>query len=495
MAALRVAPARPAPVRPAPARAPPRRSACSSCSASIQLDSSSPPRSCHFRNARSAISSLDGAAGCAAAAAFVARDLPTAVTRFGDRRGRGAEVGFADDLAGDFAVGAFEVRVDDFFDAFPARRPSARAARAPDSLFVRFFATDSSCAEAYRLTRCRAAAVRLRAVRLDSARQAALGLLCVGFEGDALDERTASLLRDGTAGVVLFARNFVDRAQVASLCADIRGAAAGRAVIIAVDHEGGRVQRFRGTGFTDLPSARSAGSAGDAAAVRRIAEIAARELRAVGITMDFAPVLDVDSNPANPVIGDRSYSTEPRVVAELGAEFIDALQSNGIAACGKHFPGHGDTVLDSHLDLPRLPHDRARLDAVELPPFRAAIAAGVASIMTAHVVFEALDPGVPATMSRAVIDGLLRRELGFDGVIVSDDLDMKAIADRFEVGEAAVRATDAGCDLLLCCRSQANRDRALEALGKGIVDGLLDRSRVEQSLARVAALAARYQSP
>lgn len=331
------------------------------------------------------------------------------------------------------------------------------------------------------------------------ARRRAAGLLCIGFEGHALDARTAELLRDGAAGVVLFARNFANRAQLEELCGAVIDAAE-RSVIIAVDHEGGRVQRFKGTGFTELPSARSIGalttasSGGDAAAqaANDAGTTAAQELRALGINLDFAPVLDVDSNAANPIIGDRSFSSDPEVVARLGTAFLRALQRHGVAACGKHFPGHGDTSLDSHLALPRLPHDRERLDAVELAPFVAAIDAGVAAIMTAHIVFEAIDPSVPATLSRAVIEGVLRHELGFEGVIISDDLDMKAISEHFEVGDAAVRSIEAGVDLLLCCRDPANRDRALDALAEAITSGRLTESRIDASLARIDTLATTY---
>lgn len=378
---------------------------------------------------------------------------------------------------------------------FAAPDPALDVAFAFMPDFDRLLATESSRSEAYPHSSREASLDTLPPVIDDATRGEALGLLCLGFEGESLDETTARLLREGAAGVILFARNFVDRSQVASLCAEIRRAAGARPVLIGVDHEGGRVQRFRGPGFTDLPSARLVGSWGDPASARGLAETAACELRAVGVNLDFAPVLDVDSNPANAVIGDRSYSSDPAVVAAFGAAVTAGLQSSGVAACGKHFPGHGDTHLDSHLELPRLPHDRARLDSVELLPFRSAIDAGVASIMTAHVVFDAIDPTVPATMSRRVIDGLLRRELGFGGVIVSDDLDMKAIAGRFDVGDAAVRSIDAGCDLLLCCRSVEHRDRALDALQRAIREGSLARDRVHEALARVRSLAARFRPP
>jgi beta-N-acetylhexosaminidase len=187
------------------------------------------------------------------------------------------------------------------------------------------------------------------------------------------------------------------------------------------------------------------------------------QLAALGINVDFAPVLDVDTNPDNPVIGDRSFGRDAETVITHALAFARGLAARGVASCGKHFPGHGDTDLDSHLALPRIAHDRARLDAVELAPFRAARGL-VPSIMTAHVVFDALDPGVPATLSRRVITGLLREELGYDGVIVSDDLEMKAVFDRWGVAESAVRAIEAGCDLLLVCSRLELVEEAAEAL-------------------------------
>ena len=183
---------------------------------------------------------------------------------------------------------------------------------------------------------------------------------------------------------------------------------------------------------------------------RTAARVLGRQLAALGVNLDFAPVLDVHTNPKNEVIGDRAFGTEPEVVARHGRAFAAGLADAGLLACGKHFPGHGDTVEDSHFELPALPHAMARLEEVELAPFRAA-ASELGSIMTAHIVFRALDPGRPATLSPIVL-GLLREQLGFSGLIVSDDLEMNAIAERWPAGEAAVDAIAAGCDVLLICK-------------------------------------------
>jgi beta-N-acetylhexosaminidase len=195
---------------------------------------------------------------------------------------------------------------------------------------------------------------------------------------------------------------------------------------------------------------RDLAASGDPDLVRFTGLELGRQLRALGFSIDFAPVLDVDSNPANPVIGDRAFGTDPETVVRLALPFAEGLHEAGVASCGKHFPGHGDTDLDSHLALPRLSHDRARLDAVELAPFRAA-APRLPSIMTAHVVFDALDPGVPATLSKKVVTDLLKDTLGFRGVVISDDLEMKAVSALHAVESSGVAAIEAGCDCLLVC--------------------------------------------
>ena len=316
--------------------------------------------------------------------------------------------------------------------------------------------------------------------------RAASGFVCIGFDGHSLPAESAALLAGGVRSVIHFTRNFADAAQMTRLNRDIQAAAHGP-VLVTVDHEGGRVQRFRGEGFPDLPSGRELGEAGPEAA-RAAGLAAARHLRAVGFTMNLAPVLDVDSNPANPVIGARAFSRDPAHAAACAVAYAQGLRAGGVHACGKHFPGHGDTNLDSHLDLPRLPHDMARLEAIELVPFRAAARAGIEAIMTAHVVFEALDPSVPATLSRTVVTGLLRERLGFDGLVLTDDFEMQAIADRFELGEAAVRSIEAGCDVVLACHRLDRQHRIIEAIAQAIESGRIPEPRIRDSQKRLQRL-------
>jgi beta-N-acetylhexosaminidase len=319
------------------------------------------------------------------------------------------------------------------------------------------------------------------------------GLFCVGFHGKTASAEVKELVRRGVHGVVLFSRNVEDAAQVASLVAELK-TLAGRPLLVAIDQEGGRVARLRAPqGFTELPPMRALGDTADPALAREVGALLGRELRAVGIDQDYAPVVDVDTNPANPVIGDRALSRDPEVVGRLGAALAEGLQSQGVAACAKHFPGHGDTSQDSHKDLPRLPHALERLRAVELLPFRALARAGVASVMTAHVVFEALDPRRPATLSPEVMR-LLREEAGFEGCAVSDDLEMKAVAEHFPLEEAAPGAIAAGVDALLVCHRAEVQHRAIDLVRRAVEEGRVARGRLAEARARVAALL-RYAGP
>jgi beta-N-acetylhexosaminidase len=318
-------------------------------------------------------------------------------------------------------------------------------------------------------------------------------LLCVGFHGKTASPEVLELIRRGVHGVVLFSRNVESAEQVAALVAELKRAA-GRPLLVAIDQEGGRVARLRAPqGFTELPPMRAVGELGDASVAEAVGALLGRELRAVGIDQDYAPVVDVDTNPANPVIGDRALARDPDAVGRLGAAIARGLQGAGVAACAKHFPGHGDTSQDSHKDLPRLPHALERLRAVELPPFRALARAGVAAVMTAHVVFDALDSARPATLSPKVMS-LLRDEVGFDGCAVSDDLEMKAVAEHFPLEEAAPGAVAAGVDALLVCHTASVQHRAIDLVRAAVEQGRIPRTRIAEARARVARLLA-YAGP
>ncbi len=329
-------------------------------------------------------------------------------------------------------------------------------------------------------------------------RQAAGQVLIAGFgAGDVPTSLRDMALAGELGGFILFKRNLPvtrigDRSvsgveEIATLTHSLRALCPKSAPPwIAVDQEGGRVARLT-TPVLRLPPMRQLGARDDVAFTTRVAKALGAQLACLGFNTDFAPVLDIDTNAGNPVIGDRAFGTEAARVTRHGLAFAAGLQSAGVIACGKHFPGHGDTDLDSHLALPRLSHPRARLDAVELAPFAAA-ASTVDAIMTAHVVFDAIDSTLPATLCRGAITGILREQLGYQGVIVSDDLEMKAVADHFGVGDAACRAIDAGCDTVLICSKPELCVEAHEALIAQAERSPAFAERLKQAAARGLAL-------
>jgi beta-N-acetylhexosaminidase len=323
--------------------------------------------------------------------------------------------------------------------------------------------------------------------------RAAARLLTVGFAGKGVDGEMARLLEAGVGGAVLFSRNVGAPREVAELTAELKRRATAP-LLVAVDQEGGSVARLR-AGFTPLPPLRALGDTGDPELARAVGRVVGAELRSVGIDWNFAPVLDVDTNPDNPVIGRRSLGRDPLRVAELGIAFARGLMDSGVAPCGKHFPGHGDTHQDSHHELPRLPHPLERLERVELVPFARAVAAGLPALMTAHIVFEAIDSEQPASLSPRVIGGLLRGRLGFGGVVVTDDLDMKAIADHFSIEDVAVRALQAGVDALLVCLTPPLAWRAIDAIVRAVQSGELSEAALTSATSRLDAFAARFARP
>lgn len=317
-------------------------------------------------------------------------------------------------------------------------------------------------------------------------------LLAIGFDGTEVGpELTEMLARYAIGGLVLFARNVESPAQVAKLANTAQAVARQNGLpglILAIDQEGGRVARLtEDTGFTEFPSAMALGASGNAQNAFLAARAIARELRAVGLNTDFAPVLDVNNNTTNPVIGTRSFGFDPRQVAEYGAAFLNGLQTEGILAFGKHFPGHGDTAQDSHFHLPVVTRDRQRLEAIELVPFRAAIRAGIGAIMSAHIHYPALDPdGLPATLSPRVMTGLIRQELGFEGLLATDSLEMGALASAgYPAPLAAAMAIQAGADLLLFNRDHELHRQAHSTVVEWVREGKISRSRLDEAVRRV----------
>lgn len=320
-------------------------------------------------------------------------------------------------------------------------------------------------------------------------------LFMMGFTGTTVSHDLASFLTAyKPGGVIFFRRNLESVQQIVDLTNGLQKLSPASPLLIAIDQEGGRVSRLPAE-FTIFPPCAQLGLCNSSELAYSAAATIAKELRAVGINMNMAPVLDVNSNPENPVIGDRAFGAEPDLVAEMGLATIGGLQDNMVVACGKHFPGHGDTATDSHKELPVVAAGIQRLRETEFPPFQQAIRQGVASLMTAHVLYRALDPDAPATLSPAVIQRLLREEFRYDGVVFTDDLEMHAIIDHDGIGEAAVRSFVAGCDVLLICKDQDRVMMAMQAMERAVLDGRITQERLEQSLTRVARLKTRYLVP
>jgi beta-N-acetylhexosaminidase len=310
-------------------------------------------------------------------------------------------------------------------------------------------------------------------------------LAIVGFAGHDVPADLRRLAADfDLGGVIYFARNVAEPRQVAELSRQVADLRRDWPLWISVDQEGGRVARLKSP-FTEWPPAMTLGRSGDERLAERFGAALAAELLAVGINLDYVPVLDVHTNPANPVIGDRALAEKAQDVARLGAAVLRGLEGAGVAGCGKHFPGHGDTSTDSHDELPVVEHERSRLEAVELVPFVRAIADDVATIMTAHVLVPALDEQAPASLSRTVVTDLLKGRLRYKGVVFCDDLGMKAVSATHTLAGATVDALAAGCDAVLLCNSTTDEQVvAIEAIIRAAESGQLGETRIDDALAR-----------
>jgi beta-N-acetylhexosaminidase len=324
-------------------------------------------------------------------------------------------------------------------------------------------------------------------------------LFMVGLPGLAMDDSTRDLItRYGINHFILFKRNVADPGQLAGLCAGLvaacREAGLG-APLISIDQEGGTVARLP-LPFTQFPDARVLAEGVEPEnALRGYAETCARELRGVGINMNLAPVLDVCPAGQGYFMERRALGGAPEVVARLGCLVIETMQQEGVAACAKHFPGLGAATLDPHKVLPRVERPAAELHRLDLPPFAAAFSAGVAAVMTSHTIYTGFDGDTPATLSSVILQGVLRTELGYEGLVITDDLEMGAIENAQSVAAASLAAFVAGADMLLICHEHDKVRAAHEAMAAALRSGQLAADRVVASLARVAAVQHRFAGP
>ncbi|QQR91212.1 MAG: beta-N-acetylhexosaminidase [Myxococcales bacterium] len=321
-----------------------------------------------------------------------------------------------------------------------------------------------------------------------SLQQAAGQVLIAGFMENELPQDIVEAIHSKSlGGIILFKRNIQNLEQTQSLLHNAHSCAPEDAPILSsVDQEGGRVSRLSAP-FLQLPAMRTLAQYNDPGFTERCAFIFGTQLRALGFTMDFAPVLDIHTNPQNPVIGDRAFGENAEQVIEHGGAFARGLRQAGILSCGKHFPGHGDTISDSHETLPRLEHSLTRLKAIELEPFRT-LATAVDAIMTAHIIFPELDSKYPATLSPSILATLARQYCCFNGIIISDDLDMKAISNNHSIADAAVLAIEAGCDALLVCQDPQSRLKAQEGLRKAAEKSLSFENKLRAAVDRFSTL-------
>lgn len=316
-----------------------------------------------------------------------------------------------------------------------------------------------------------------------------------GFEGGGVSTRFGKVLaKYPPAGVILLKRNLESPHQIKLLTANLQQCSDSR-LLIGIDEEGGRVRRLPEP-FVAYPPMAKLGQlyqkTRDPVLLEKLGQYLAHELLDLGINLDFAPVLDVNSNPQNPIIGDRAFSNDPKIVAKAALAFYQGMKKAGLVTCGKHFPGHGDTSADSHLALPTVRRKKASLEKIELPPFQAAVRAGIPMLMTAHVVYDAWDPDHPATLSRKIIQDLLRKKMGYRGVVISDDLHMKAVADRYSLAESALLSLEAGVDIPLICRGGEEGAEVVAIVTREVKKSLFLKRQVLQSLSRLEQLKKRY---
>jgi beta-N-acetylhexosaminidase len=324
----------------------------------------------------------------------------------------------------------------------------------------------------------------------EAARQSAGQLIMIRMPETELSSEMADFLREHhIRAVCLFRGNMQNPEQLKKLTRDLR-AVMGPESLIAIDQEGGAV--VRATWTPHAPAAMSLGASNDVAMAQQVGAAVARSMRALGFNWNFAPVLDLNNNVNNPVIAERSFGSDPKQAAALALAWMEGSLQEGVACCVKHFPGHGDTDVDSHRDLPTVDKSRAELDALELAPFRTATQQQAPAIMSAHIVYPALDAENPATMSRAILHDMLRTEWNYQGVVITDGMDMHAIAGRYGVGNAAVKALSAGADMVMALGNRETQLETLDALSQALQNGEVSPNEVQEKLQRIRNLVQRF---
>ncbi|MEW9677230.1 beta-N-acetylhexosaminidase [Lentibacillus sp. L22] len=320
-------------------------------------------------------------------------------------------------------------------------------------------------------------------------------MIIAGVDGTQADQQAKALIsNDKVGGIILYANNMESPEQTLQLVNDLKAQNKGNRMplFLGVDQEGGDVSRLPGE-LTPIPNNGQIGKRNDKEYARSIGVTLGKQVQAFGFNMDFAPVMDVNSNPDNPVIGDRSFGDNPEIVSSLGIQTMQGIQSEGIIPVIKHFPGHGDTSEDSHVQLPKVDKNIHQLQQTELPPFENAMEQGADAVMVAHILLPKLDADYPASMSKKVIQGVLRDQLHGDGVVMTDDMTMGAIMDNFAIGEAAVKAVQAGSDIVMVAHDEENVMQAVKALKDAVDNGDLSEKRINESVERIIKLKRKYR--
>ncbi|PRR79138.1 beta-N-acetylhexosaminidase [Clostridium vincentii] len=320
-------------------------------------------------------------------------------------------------------------------------------------------------------------------------------MVIIGLDGYTMDDNTRSMVENNrVGGFILFGENVKSSDQLLALLNSLKSTNSKNNIplFISVDQEGGRVNRMPAE-VKNLPSSKKIGKVNNEKFSYEIGNILGEEIKAFGFNMDFAPVLDINSNPKNSVIGDRAFGTNAEVVSKLGIQTMKGIQTAGVIPVVKHFPGHGDTAVDSHIGLPSVENDMTRLKSFELVPFNDAIQNGADAVMVAHIVLNKIDSENPASLSKTIITDLLRNEMNFDGLVITDDMTMGAIVKNYTISDAAIKSVNAGSDIVLVCHGYDNEVAVINNLKKAVEDGTISEERIDESIYRILKLKDKYK--